>query len=81
MIMNNHNHNPNNHNLHIVQNQRRQDDVPVHEYDDYTPPQRNFQRQPARRSAGMDTLTVFLLLALVFLVSLFFLSPYLGGPQ
>jgi hypothetical protein len=57
-------------------NQRRQD-----EYDDYTPPQRNFQRQPTRQSAGMDTLTVFLLLALVFLVSLFFLSPYLGGPK
>lgn len=72
--------NPNNRNLHVVNNQRHQDDE-----DDYTPPQRNTQRNtqrpPARRSAGMDALTVFLLLMLTFLVSLFFLSPYLGGPQ
>lgn len=68
--------NPNNRNLHVVNNQRHQDDE-----DDYTPPPRNTHRPPARRSAGMDALTVFLLLMLTFLVSLFFLSPYLGGPQ
>lgn len=68
--------NPNSRNLYVVNNQRHQEDE-----DDYTPPQRNTKRPPARRSAGMDALTVFLLLMLTFLVALFFLSPYLGGPQ
>lgn len=68
--------NPNSRNLHVVNNRRHEEDE-----DDYTPPPRNTHRPPARRSAGMDALTVFLLLMLTFLVSLFFLSPYLGGPQ
>lgn len=68
---------PSNRNLHVVNNRRHEED----EEDDYTPPPRNTHRPPARRSAGMDALTVFLLLMLTFLVSLFFLSPYLGGPQ